>query len=98
MRPHVGAGGGGPSPRYDSTASPNRFWANAKAATTAIVPARFGKRCRMTTRVVLAPRLRAASTNSDRASTRVLVRITRANVVQPTSASGTLTGAVADAS
>src|SRR5262245_19947456 len=96
MRPQVGAGGGGPSPRYDSVDSANRFWANASAATTITTPAMLGSTWRTTMRAGLAPSARAAITISLRASTRALPRTTRAIVVQPTAPSVRNTGALDD--
>src|SRR5437868_13653311 len=98
MRPQVGAGGGGPSPRYDSIDSASRFWANASAATTITTPATLGSRYRVTIRAGPAPSARAAVTISLRASTRALPRTTRAIAVQPTAPSVRNTGALDDGS
>src|SRR5262249_56330318 len=97
MRPQVGVGGGGPSPRYDSTDSASRFCAKPSAVSTMTIPVRFGRMWRSTIRRLVAPVARAATTNSLRASDIDLPRITRALVVQPPEPSVMLTGALDDA-
>ena len=80
MTPHDGAGGCAERPRKDSAPSVSTDQESARLTWTTRVERRFGRMCRSTIRVGVAPIARAASTNSRVRRVRTGPRTTRAKI------------------